>query len=397
MRAPHVPFAAEHVRVARECGSNPVPDDRGSTAIVREPIGVCALITPWNWPLYQITAKVGPALAAGCTVVLKPSELSPLTALSVRAGHARCRHAAGRVQPRQWRRAGGRRRDGRASRRRHDLDHRLDPRRRAGGAGSRADGQARRAGTRRQVAQRVPARCRFRTRGTGRVAAGIRNVGQSCSAPTRMLVPRDRLAEVERLAREAATASSSAIRVEEDHARPGGQPRAVRSRAGDDRGRHRRGRQAGLRRARPAAGLDRGYYVRPTIFSEVQPRMRIAQEEIFGPVLVIMPYDSVDEAVAIANDTVYGLGAHVQGRDLAAARAVAARIRAGQVHINYPAWAPMRLSAATSARATAANMASTAWRSTSRPRPSSATEGPAPAPLRAPTQMNIRNSKEQRP
>jgi len=87
-------------------------------------------------------------------------------------------------------------------------------------------------------------------------------------------------------------------------------------------------------------GLERGFYARPTIFSDVHTRMRIAQEEIFGPVLAIIPYDSVDEAVEIANDTVYGLGAHVQGRDLAAARAVAARIRSGQVHINNPPWNP---------------------------------------------------------
>ena len=87
-------------------------------------------------------------------------------------------------------------------------------------------------------------------------------------------------------------------------------------------------------------GLERGCYVRPTLFSDVQPQMRIAQEEIFGPVLVIIAYDSVDEAVAIANGTEYGLGAHVQGRDLAAARAVAARIRSGQVHINNPPWSP---------------------------------------------------------
>ena len=87
-------------------------------------------------------------------------------------------------------------------------------------------------------------------------------------------------------------------------------------------------------------GLSHGYYCRPTIFSDVRTDMRIAQEEIFGPVLVVIPYDSVDEAVEIANDTVYGLGAHVQSSDLAAARAVAARIRSGQVHINYPAWSP---------------------------------------------------------
>jgi len=88
-------------------------------------------------------------------------------------------------------------------------------------------------------------------------------------------------------------------------------------------------------------GFDKGFYTRPTVFSDVNSAMRIAQEEIFGPVLCIIAYETVDEAVAIANDTVYGLGAHVQGHDLTQARAVASRIRAGQVHLNYPAWNPM--------------------------------------------------------
>jgi aldehyde dehydrogenase (NAD+) len=173
------------------------------------------------------------------------------------------------------------------------------------------------------------------------VAAGLRNVGQSCSAPTRIIVPRERLAEVERLACEAA----SALVV--------GDPRSPQTTHGPvaNRAQFNRVQQMidvgvaeGARLVcggpgRPQ-GLERGYYVRPTVFSDVQPPMRIAQEEIFGPVLAILAYDSVDEAVAIANGTVYGLGAHVQGQDLAAARAVAARIRSGQVHINYPAWSP---------------------------------------------------------
>jgi aldehyde dehydrogenase (NAD+) len=171
------------------------------------------------------------------------------------------------------------------------------------------------------------------------IAAGFRNVGQSCSAPTRMLVPRARLAEVERLAREAV----SALVV--------GDPRSEQTTHGPVANRAQFHRvqemiEAGLAEGarlvcggpgRPT-GLERGFYVRPTVFSDVTPRMRIAQEEIFGPVLSLIAYDSVDEAVEIANDTVYGLGAHVQGGDPAAARAVALRIRSGQVQINNPAW-----------------------------------------------------------
>jgi aldehyde dehydrogenase (NAD+) len=173
------------------------------------------------------------------------------------------------------------------------------------------------------------------------VAAGLRNVGQSCSAPTRIIVPRERLAEVERIACEAA----SALVV--------GDPRLAQTTHGPVANRAQFNRvqqmiEVGIAEGarllcggpgRPP-GLERGFYCRPTLFSNVQPQMRIAQEEIFGPVLVIIAYDSVDEAVQIANGTVYGLGAHVQGRDLAAARAVAARIRSGQVHINNPPWSP---------------------------------------------------------
>ena len=127
-----------------------------------------ALITPWNWPLYQITAKVGPGARGGLHGGAEAERTVAAQRAAVRRGGARRRRAAGRVQPRQRHRAGGRRGDGRASRRGHDLDHRLDPRRRAGGAGGRADRQARGAGAGRQVAQRDPARCRFRARRAGR-------------------------------------------------------------------------------------------------------------------------------------------------------------------------------------------------------------------------------------
>jgi len=341
-RGAQVPGAAEHVRVARDlAGSYPFLTHRGSTAIVREPIGVCGLITPWNWPLNQITAKVAPALAAGCTVVLKPSELSPLSALLF----AEVMHDAG-APAGVFNLVNGEGPEVGAALASHpDVDMiSITGSTRAGVLVAQAA-----APTVKRVAQELGGKspnlilpdADFARAIPAAVAAGMRNVGQSCNAPTRMIVPRERLTEVERIACEAA----SALVV--------GDPRSPQTTHGPvaNRAQFNRvqemiavGIADGARLVcggpgRPQ-GLERGFYVRPTIFSDVQPQMRIAQEEIFGPVLVIMAYDSVDEAVEIANGTVYGLGAHVQGQDLAAARAVAARIRSGQVHINNPPWRP---------------------------------------------------------
>jgi len=341
-RGAQVPIAAEHIRVASElAGSFAFLSHRGDTAILREPIGVCGLITPWNWPLYQITAKVGPALAAGCTVVLKPSELSPLSALLF----AQLMHDAG-IPAGVFNLVNGDGPEVGAAMAAHpDVDMiSITGSTRAGVLVAQAA-----APTVKRVAQELggkspnlilPDADMARAVAAG-VASGFRNVGQSCSAPTRMIVPRERLAEVERIACEAAAALVV------------GDPRSPQTTHGPVANRAQFNRvkemiDAGIGEGarlvcggpgRPE-GLARGFYVRPTIFSGVHTRMRIAQEEIFGPVLAIIPYDSVDEAVEIANDTVYGLGAHVQGQDLAAARAAAARIRSGQVHINNPAWSP---------------------------------------------------------
>jgi aldehyde dehydrogenase (NAD+) len=341
-RNTQVPVAAEHIRVARDNLTRyPFLTHRQGVAIMREAIGVCGLITPWNWPLYQITAKVGPALAAGCTVVLKPSELSPLSALLF----AEVVHDAG-IPPGVFNLVSGNGPEVGAAMSAHpDVDMiSITGSTRAGVLVAQAA-----APTVKRVAQELggkspniilPDADLARAVPPG-VAAGFRNVGQSCSAPTRMLVPRARLAEVERIA----FAAASAFVV--------GDPRSPQTTHGPvaNRAQFNRvqemiaiGIAEGARLVcggpgRPE-GLERGYYCRPTIFSDVHPQMQIAQEEIFGPVLAIIPYDSVDEAVEIANSTVYGLGAHVQSRDLAAARAVAARIRSGQVHINYPAWSP---------------------------------------------------------
>ncbi len=341
-RGAQVPIAAEHIRVARDLAqSYPFITHRGDTAIVREAIGVCGLITPWNWPLYQITAKVGPALAAGCTIVLKPSELSPLSALlfaevvqdaGVPAGVFNLVNGEGAEV-------------GNALSTHPDVDMiSITGSTRAGVLVAQAA-----APTVKRVAQELGGKSAnvilpdadLARAIPAAVAAGMRNVGQSCSAPTRIIVPRGRLAQVERIACEAAAAFVV------------GDPRSPQTTHGPvaNRAQFNRvqemigvGVAEGARLVcggpRRPKGLERGYYVRPTLFSDVQPQMRIAQEEIFGPVLVIIAYDTVDDAVEIANGTEYGLGAHVQGQDLAAARTVAARIRCGQVHINNPPWSP---------------------------------------------------------
>ena len=337
-----VPSAAEHIRVARDNARGyAFVTHRGEMAIVREAIGVCGLITPWNWPLYQITAKVGAALAAGCTVVLKPSELSPLSALLF----AEVMQDAG-VPPGVFNLVNGSGPEVGAALAQHpEVDMiSFTGSTRAGVLVAQAA-----APTVKRVAQELGGKspnlilpdADVARAVPGGVAAGFRNVGQSCSAPTRMIVPRARLHEVEQIAREAASAMVV------------GDPRSQQTTHGPVANRaqfHRVQEMIGIGIAEGAQlvcgglgrpeGLSRGFYCRPTIFSAVHSRMQIAQEEIFGPVLALIPYDSVDEAVEIANDTVYGLGAHVQGKDLAAARAVAARIRSGQVHINYPAWNP---------------------------------------------------------
>ncbi|PMS16711.1 aldehyde dehydrogenase family protein [Trinickia dabaoshanensis] len=341
-RTAHVPLATEHIRVARDnLASYPFRTQRGATAVVREPIGVCALITPWNWPLYQITAKVGPALAAGCTVVLKPSELSPLSALlfaeviedaGVPAGVFNLVSGSGATV-------------GAALASHPEVDMvSITGSTRAGVLVAQAA-----APTVKRVAQELggkspnvvlPDADLPRAVSLG-VAAAFRNMGQSCSAPTRMIVPRAALDRVEALAIAAAgqIVVGDPFAEATTHGPLANRAQFDRVQAMIEAGIDERAKSIVGGPGRPA-GFDRGFYARPTIFSGVRTEMTIAQEEIFGPVLAILPYDSVDEAVAIANDTVYGLGAHVQGADKALMQAVAARIRSGQVHLNYPVWDP---------------------------------------------------------
>lgn len=341
-RSAHVPLAAEHIRVARDnVAAYPFTTMHGSTAIVREAIGVCALITPWNWPLYQITAKVAPALAAGCTVVLKPSELSPLSALLF----AQVMHDAG-CPPGVFNLVNGTGAVVGAALASHPGVDMISIT-----GSTRAGVQVAQAAavTVKRVAQELggkspnillPDTDVVRAVPLG-VAAAFRNVGQSCSAPTRMLVPRSRLREVEQLAAQAAATFVLGDPLDErtTHGPIANRPQFERVQEMIRVGLEEDARLVSGGPGRPD-GLHAGFYARPTIFSNVRTGMAIAQEEIFGPVLAILPYDTVDEAITIANDTVYGLGAHVQGTDLETMRAVARQIRSGQVHLNHPAWDP---------------------------------------------------------
>jgi aldehyde dehydrogenase (NAD+) len=311
---------------------------RGTTLVTREPIGVCALITPWNFPINQVMCKVVPALAAACTMVLKPSEVSPLSALII----AEILHDA-RVPPGVFNLVNG---DGAHTG--HLLVSHPDVdmvsftgSTRGGIAVAKAA-----ADTVKRVAQELGGKSAnillpdadFERAVTQGVARCFNNSGQSCVSPTRMLVPRSRLAEATAIAKR--VAESTRVGMPADETSTLG-PVANRAQFEKVQRLIARGVEEGAQLAAGGGGrpdgLDRGYFVRPTVFTDVDPGMTIAREEIFGPVLCIIAYDDEDDAVRIANDTPYGLAAYVQSADLARARRVARRLRAGNVQINYPA------------------------------------------------------------
>ncbi|MEZ5654197.1 MAG: aldehyde dehydrogenase family protein, partial [Burkholderiaceae bacterium] len=308
--------------------------DNRTTHISYEPVGVCALITPWNWPLNQIACKVAPALAAGCTMVLKPSELAPFNAIEL----AQILHDAG-VPAGVFNLVNGTGPDVGAPMSSHpDVDMvSFTGSTRAGIEVARAA-----AGTVKRVAQELGGKSANIIlddadvgKAVGRDVFGMcMNSGQSCNAGTRILVPNDRMAE----AVEAAKASAAKLRVG-DPADEGTQMGPVVSGAQFDKiqGLIEKGISEGAKveaggLGRPD-GLEHGYFVRPTVFSGVNNQMTIAREEIFGPVVVLIGYDTVDEAVAIANDTPYGLSGYVSGSP-ERARDVARRLRTGNVHLN---------------------------------------------------------------
>jgi acyl-CoA reductase-like NAD-dependent aldehyde dehydrogenase len=307
--------------------------------VTQQPVGPVAAIVPWNAPVTIASWKVAPALAAGCTVVLKPSELSPFTALLF----AQVMHDAG-TPPGVFNMVmGSGEVVGQAMASHPDVD--MVSFTGSTRAGVLVAGAA--APTVKRVIQELGGKspnvflpdADFATAVPKAVLGATRNVGQSCAAPTRMVVPRNRLAEVEALSAE--TAATIVVGDPTDEATALG-PLANKAQfekvqaliqAGIDEGAKLVAGGPGL-----PPGLNHGYFARPTVFSEVATDMRIAQEEIFGPVVAIQPYADEEDAVRIANATVYGLSSHVQSGDQDAARRFARRIRAGQVHINFPAW-----------------------------------------------------------
>ena len=311
---------------------------RGDTLLIREGIGVCALITPWNWPMNQIACKVGPALAAGCTMVLKPSEIAPLSGTLF----AEVCHAAG-VPAGVFNMVNG---TGPEVGARMSSHPEVDMVSFTGSTRAGVQVATAAAPTVKRVAQELGGKSANIILPSAdlaaAVAAGVEgcfgNTGQSCDAPTRMFVPAARMDEALAVAKEAAEAV--VVGDPKDPAVTMG-PLISKLQFDKVQGLIQKGIDEGATLVtggvgRPV-GVNRGWFARPTIFGHVTNDMTIAREEIFGPVLSVIGYDTVEEAVAMANDTVYGLAAYVQG-DTAEAVAVARRLRAGQVNLNYPAW-----------------------------------------------------------
>jgi aldehyde dehydrogenase (NAD+) len=317
----------------------PWTEQRGTTLVVKEPIGVCGLITPWNWPLNQIVCKVAPALAGGNTMILKPSEIAPINAIIF----AEVMHEAG-VPAGVFNLING---DGPSVGQKLAEHPGVDMMSFTGSTRAGILVAKASADTVKRVAQELGGKSAnlllsdvdLKDAVEKGIGACFINSGQSCDAATRMFVPRELHDEALVYAKAAAEAQIT------------GEPYAEGTvlgplvsqvqfdkvqrliKAGIDEGATLV--TGGL--GRPD-GLNRGYYARPTVFGNVTHEMTVSREEIFGPVLAILPYDTLDEAITKANDTVYGLAAYVQSRDIEQARAVARQMRAGSVYINYPEW-----------------------------------------------------------
>jgi len=335
-RAAQAPAGLAHLlEIVRVLEHFKFEERKGSTLMRKEPIGVCGLITPWNWPMNQVVCKVAPALAAGCTMILKPSELAPLSAYLF----AQILHEAG-VPAGVFNLVNG---DGptvgAAIASHPDVAMvSFTGSTRAGVAVASAA-----APSVKRVTQELGGKSAniilddadFDNAVEEGVQACFRNSGQSCNAPTRMLVPRSRMAQAVNAAKDAANASKVG-----DPSANGNHLGPLVSRAQYEKVQRliKQGIDEGADLVAGGSGrpdgFAKGYFVRPTVFAHVRNDMSIAREEIFGPVLCIIPYENEDDAVRIANDTAYGLSGFVTSVNMERARSVAKRVRAGNVHIN---------------------------------------------------------------
>jgi len=334
-KAAQAPAGLAHfVEIVKVLGHFQFEESKGSTLLRKEAVGVCGLITPWNWPMNQIACKVAPALAAGCTVVLKPSELAPLSAYLL----SQILDEAGVPQGVFNMVNGDGPTVGFAISSHPDIAM-------VSFTGSTRGGVA--------VATAAAPTVKRVTQELGGKSANIiledadldaavregaltcfRNTGQSCDAPTRMLVPRNKLDQASAVAKQAAEST----KVGDPSAKGSIGPLASKAQFEKVQTLINKGIAEGAKLVaggpgRPE-GVSKGYFVRPTVFSAVDNNMTIAREEIFGPVLSIIAYENEEDAVRIANDTVYGLSGYVTSGDVDHARRVAKRIRAGNVHIN---------------------------------------------------------------
>ncbi|WP_285260535.1 aldehyde dehydrogenase family protein [Halopseudomonas bauzanensis] len=336
------PIGLGHFSVALEVLRNYSFEEQiGTTLVVKEPIGVCGLITPWNWPMNQLACKIAPALATGCTTVLKPSEVAPLSALvlaeildeaGVPAGVFNLVNGDGPTV-------------GAAMSAHPDIDMMSFTGSTIAGRHVMKSG----AETIKRVALELGGKsanillddANFEEMVTHGVMSCMNNSGQSCNAPTRMLVPNSRMEEVIAIAQVVAAKVKAGDPNAEDTVIG---PVASKAQWNKIQGLITTGIEEGAKviaggPGRPD-GVNNGYYVKPTIFANVTNDMTIAREEIFGPVLSIIGYANEEEAVRIANDTRYGLSGYISSGDLERARGIARRIRTGMVHLNGAALDP---------------------------------------------------------